>query len=67
MATCGKYLIIVDIKKDTEYKEFKKSYKEYFKDAEDAIKELPNLPLPFETWKAEGINMISFANVKQYL
>ncbi len=30
----------IDIKKDTEYKEFKKSYKEYFKDAEDAIKEL---------------------------
>lgn len=30
----------VDIKKDTEYKEFKKSYKEYFKDAEEAIKEL---------------------------
>jgi uncharacterized protein with ParB-like and HNH nuclease domain len=30
----------VDIKKDTEYKEFKKSYKEYFKGAEEAIKEL---------------------------
>ena len=30
----------IDIKKDTEYKEFKKSYKEYFKNAEDAIKEL---------------------------
>lgn len=30
----------VDIKKDTEYKEFKKNYKEYFKDAEEAIKEL---------------------------
>jgi uncharacterized protein with ParB-like and HNH nuclease domain len=30
----------VDIRKDTEYKEFKKNYREYFKDAEDAIKEL---------------------------
>lgn len=29
-----------DIKKDTEYKEFKKNYKEYFTDAEQAIKEL---------------------------
>lgn len=29
-----------DIKRDTEYKEFKKNYKEYFKDAEDAIKKL---------------------------
>lgn len=30
----------VDIKKDTEYKEFKKSYREYFNDAKEAIKEL---------------------------
>jgi uncharacterized protein with ParB-like and HNH nuclease domain len=30
----------VDIKKDTEYKEFKKNYKSYFSDAEEAIKEL---------------------------
>lgn len=29
-----------DIKKDTEYKEFKKSYKQYFEDAEEAIREL---------------------------
>lgn len=29
-----------DIKKDTEYKAFKKNYKEYFTDAEQAIKEL---------------------------
>ena len=34
---------------------------------EDAIKELPNLPLPFENWKAEGIRLIPFANVRQYL
>jgi len=33
----------------------------------DAIKELPNLPLPFETWKAKGIELISFADVKNYL
>lgn len=30
----------VDIKKDTEYKEFKSSYKSYFTDAEEAIKSL---------------------------
>lgn len=30
----------VDIKKDTEYREFKKSYREHFSDAENAIKEL---------------------------
>lgn len=29
-----------DIKRDTEYKAFKKNYKMYFKDAEDAIKQL---------------------------
>lgn len=29
-----------DIKRDTEYKAFKKNYKTYFKDAEDAIKQL---------------------------
>ena len=34
---------------------------------EDAIKELPNLPLPFETWKAKGIEMISFTEVRKYL
>jgi nicotinamidase/pyrazinamidase len=34
---------------------------------EDAIKELPNLPLPFETWKDAGVEMISFADVKKYL
>jgi nicotinamidase/pyrazinamidase len=33
----------------------------------DAIKELPNLQLPFDNWKAKGINMIPFADVKKYL
>ncbi len=34
---------------------------------EDAIKELPSLPLPFETWKTKGIEMISFTNILKYL
>ena len=34
---------------------------------EDAIKELPNLPLPFETWKTKGINLISFSDIRKYL
>ncbi|MCX6237507.1 MAG: cysteine hydrolase [Bacteroidia bacterium] len=34
---------------------------------EDAIKELPNLPLPFGTWKDAGIAMISFSDVRKYL
>lgn len=34
---------------------------------EDAIKELPNLPLPYEAWKSNGIEMISFADVRKYL
>jgi len=34
---------------------------------EDAIKELPNLPLPFGTWKEAGIEMIPFTHVKKYL
>jgi nicotinamidase/pyrazinamidase len=33
----------------------------------DAIKELPNLPLPFESWKASGIEMIIFSDIKKYL
>lgn len=33
----------------------------------DAIKELPNLPLPFEAWKEAGIGMIAFADVRKYL
>jgi nicotinamidase/pyrazinamidase len=34
---------------------------------EDAIKELPNLPLPFETWKDAGVEMITFSDIKKYL
>jgi len=34
---------------------------------EDAIKELPNLPLPFETWKGKGVEMITFSDIKKYL
>ena len=34
---------------------------------EDAIKELPNLPLPFETWKTKGIHIISFSDIRKYL
>ena len=33
----------------------------------DAIKELPNLPLPFDNWMAKGIHMIQFADVRNYL
>ena len=34
---------------------------------EDAIKELPNLPLPFEAWKTKGIHIISFSDIRKYL
>ena len=34
---------------------------------EDAIKELPGLPLPFELWKTKGIEMISFTDILKYL
>jgi len=34
---------------------------------EDAIKELPNLPLPFETWKEKGVDLISFTDIRKYL
>ena len=34
---------------------------------EDAIKELPNLPLPFVAWNSNGIEMISFADISRYL
>lgn len=30
---------------------------------EDAIKELPNIPLPFEDWKKLGVEMISFGEL----
>jgi nicotinamidase/pyrazinamidase len=33
---------------------------------EDAIKELPNIPLPFYKWRNMGIELISFANVRKY-
>ncbi|WP_346861257.1 isochorismatase family protein [uncultured Draconibacterium sp.] len=31
---------------------------------EDAIKELPNIPLPFENWKKLGVEMIKFEELK---
>lgn len=34
---------------------------------EDAIKELPNMPLPFEKWNALGVKRIKFSEVKNYL
>jgi len=34
---------------------------------EDAIKELPNLPLPFEAWKTKGVHIISFSDIRKYL
>jgi len=33
----------------------------------DAIRELPNLPLPFDTWKAKGVETILFADIAKYL
>ncbi len=34
---------------------------------EDAIKELPKIPLPFANWKNLGIELISFSNIRNYL
>ncbi len=34
---------------------------------EDAIKELPNLPLPYEAWKRNGAIMIPFSDIDKYL
>ncbi len=34
---------------------------------EDAIKELPNIPLPFEHWKKKGVKLISLAALKEML
>jgi nicotinamidase/pyrazinamidase len=34
---------------------------------EDAIKELPKIPLPFKRWKELGVKMIDFGKVKKYL
>lgn len=43
----------------------KRGYEVYV--IEDAIKELPNIPLPFEQWKAEGIKFIKSSELKSYL
>ncbi|WP_346863070.1 cysteine hydrolase family protein [uncultured Draconibacterium sp.] len=34
---------------------------------EDAIKELPNIPLPFENWKKLGVEMIKFKELQNML
>lgn len=33
----------------------------------DAIKELPNIPLPFKDWKQKGIKTISFSDIENHL
>ena len=33
----------------------------------DAIKELPNIPLPYENWKKLGVKMITYAGLKTLL
>ena len=33
----------------------------------DAIKELPNIPLPYETWISKGVELISFSRINEYL
>ena len=33
----------------------------------DAIKELPDLPLPYERWKSAGVELIPFQSVEEYL
>ena len=34
---------------------------------EDAIKELPNIPLPFARWRDSGVELISFNNVRKFI
>lgn len=33
----------------------------------DAIKELPNIPLPFEAWEKKGVEMITLAKLKKLM
>ncbi|MRT91749.1 isochorismatase family protein [Ancylomarina sp. 16SWW S1-10-2] len=33
----------------------------------DAIKELPNIPLPFEKWDTLGVNQIKFSEIEKYI
>jgi nicotinamidase/pyrazinamidase len=33
----------------------------------DAIKELPNIPLPFDNWKSLGVDLITFNELKEML
>ena len=33
----------------------------------DAIKELPNIPMPFEKWKNLGVTLIPFSNIEKYM
>jgi len=34
---------------------------------DDAIKELPNIPLPYEKWDSLGVNRIKFAEIEKYI
>jgi len=42
-----------------------RGYKVYV--IEDAIKELPDIPLPFDSWKLKGVEMISYHELEKYL
>ncbi len=43
----------------------KRGYKVFV--IEDAIKELPNIPTPFEAWKEQGITFINAEEITKYL
>ncbi len=43
----------------------KRGYKVFV--IEDAIKELPNIPTPFETWKEQGITFINAEEIAKHL
>jgi nicotinamidase/pyrazinamidase len=51
---------------DASIKKLVKKVKNVFL-VEDAIRELPGVPIPFENWKKKGVNLISLTELKQLL
>ena len=60
------YGVATNVCVDAEVKGLRKREKEVYV-VEDAIKELPNLPLPFSDWEELGVKMVKFSELVKML
>jgi nicotinamidase/pyrazinamidase len=60
------YGVSTNVFVDAEVRSLSKRVKSVYV-VEDAIKELPNIPLPFDIWKKKGVKLITLSQLKMML